>query len=122
MDHRGIVQFDTAAMIFQHAPDDRQAKTGALLARRDVWLKQPRAADIGQADAVIDNVDDNIVIVARNGHFNTPLGQKFFRNSLDGLVFFTVESGGHDLGMSFFTEKSAKARVDLLNGSAPGTH
>ena len=44
------------------------------------------------------------------------------RNSLDGLEFFTVESGGHDLGMSFFTEKPAKARVDLLNGSAPGTH
>ena len=29
----GILQFDAAAMVFQHAADDREPKAGALLAR-----------------------------------------------------------------------------------------
>ncbi len=39
-----------------------------------------------------------------------------FANPVDGNMRFAVESGGHDLGMTFLLEANARARARLLNG------
>ena len=46
----GIVEFDPAAMVFQHPADDRQPEAGALFARRHIGLEQTRPAHLRQAD------------------------------------------------------------------------
>src|SRR5439155_23542590 len=56
-DIRSVIELDPAAMVFQDAADDREAKPGALFARRHVRLEQTRPAYLRQADTVVDHVD-----------------------------------------------------------------
>src|SRR5664279_6246657 len=42
-----IAQFDGAAMIFDNATDDGEAKPRALFARRDIGVEQPVAVFLG---------------------------------------------------------------------------
>ena len=60
------MQFDTSAVIFENTPDNRQTKTGALLTRGDIRLKQPCATFLGQPNSVINNIDHDVVVLARS--------------------------------------------------------
>ena len=84
-DIRGIVEFDPAAVVFQNAADDRQPKAGALFARRDIGLQQPRPADLRQADAVVDDIDHDVVALARGDDIDPALSQLLRRDGLDGF-------------------------------------
>ena len=48
-------------MLFENAADDGKSETGALLAGRHVRFEEPRAVLFRQADAVIDDVDDDLL-------------------------------------------------------------
>src|SRR5262245_26513011 len=61
----GIAQFDRAAMFFNNAPHDSEPKSGPLFAGRNVGLEQPAAIFLWQADAVVDDIDHDIVAVLR---------------------------------------------------------
>src|SRR5882724_8713070 len=84
-DVRGVVEFDPAAVIFQNAADNRQAKAGALFARRDVGFEQTRPAHLRQADTVIDDVDHDIIALARGDDVDTSPSQLLRRYGFDGF-------------------------------------
>src|ERR1700722_2356915 len=60
----GIAQLDAPAMFFQNAANDGQAQTRALFPRRHIGLEQARPVFLGQADAVVDHVDDDVFVLA----------------------------------------------------------
>src|SRR5579862_8564151 len=60
----GVAQLNRSPVLFNDAADDGETQACALLARGHVRLKQPVAVLLGQADAVIDHVDYNVVAVA----------------------------------------------------------
>ena len=62
---RRIAELDAAAVLLEDLADDREAEAGALLAGGDIGLEQPAAVFLRQADAVVDDVDDDVVAVAR---------------------------------------------------------
>ena len=59
-----ITQLDATAMFFQNSADDGQPQPGALLSRRHIGLEQARPVFLGQADAVVDHVDDDVFTLA----------------------------------------------------------
>ena len=58
-------QLDAAAMVFQNPADDGEPEAGALFACRDIGFEQARPVFLRQADAVVDDVDHDVVAVAR---------------------------------------------------------
>src|SRR4051812_34050033 len=68
---RCVAEFDTSPMIFEHATNDRETKTGALLAGGYIWLKQPRAVFFGQTYTVVHNINDNVVILSGGDDINS---------------------------------------------------
>src|SRR5665213_3376733 len=76
---------DPAAVVLQDPADDGEAKTGALLARRHVRFEQPGPAHLRQADPVVDDVDQDIVILACGDDLDTSLRLLFRRDRLDRL-------------------------------------
>src|SRR3984957_10257881 len=81
----GVIEFDPAAVVFQHATDDRKPKAGALLACCDVGFEQTGPAHLWQTDAVIDDVDHDVVVVAPGDDINTTLPERLGRNGFDGF-------------------------------------
>src|SRR5690242_10014016 len=79
----GVLEFDAAAMVLQHAADNGEPETGALLARRYIRFQQPRTADLRQADSVIDHVDHDVVVFARRSDVDASLAQLFRRHLFD---------------------------------------
>ena len=67
---RCIVQFDSAAVFFENFSDDGKSEAGALLARRDIWLKQPVAIFLRQANAIVDDIDVDHVAFADRRNMN----------------------------------------------------
>ena len=61
---RGVAQLDMAAMLFEDAADDGEPEPGALFTRGHVRLEQARAVLLGQSDAVVDDIDDDVLAVA----------------------------------------------------------
>src|SRR4030081_152383 len=92
---RGIVELDPAAMVFQNAAHNRQAEAGALFARRDVGFEQARPAYLWQADAVVDDIDHDVIVLARRNNLDTSLPQLVRRDGLDrfGCVLDDVGQG-----------------------------
>ena len=105
------MELDPAAVIFQHAADDREAETGALLTRRDVGFEQSRAAHLRQADAVVDDVDQDVIALARGDDLDTPLPQLLRRNRVDRL-------GGvlDDVGQRLRNQPPVEARPQRILG------
>src|ERR1035437_5929125 len=85
----GIAQLDATAMILDEAPDDGEPQSGALFARGDIGLEQPAAVFLRQADAVIDDVDDDILAFARGKNVDRALaefGRRHGGNRLGGVL------------------------------------
>src|SRR5262249_62221385 len=82
---RSILQLDAAAMVFEHAADDREPKSGALCARSDIWFEQTRPRHLRQSDTVIDHVDHDVVVLATSDDIDTALAELFRRTLLDRL-------------------------------------
>src|SRR5258708_14760284 len=61
---RGVAQFDATAVLLDNAPDDRQAKPGALFPRCDVRFEQPVTICLWQTDAIVDDIDYDVGAVA----------------------------------------------------------
>src|SRR6478672_12960991 len=62
----GITQFDRAPVLLYNAADDGKPEARALLAGRDIGLEQPAAVLLWQADAVVDDIDHDIVAFPRS--------------------------------------------------------
>src|SRR5215470_2962902 len=62
---RRIVQFDPSSVLFQNLPDNGETKARALLPRGDVGFEQPPPIFLRQSDAVVDDVEDDIMPLAR---------------------------------------------------------
>ena len=79
----------SAAVLFENAADDREAKAGALLARRHIGLEQPVAVFLRQADAVVDHVDHDVVALARGRDADAAaaeLGRRHGGDRLGGVL------------------------------------
>src|SRR5712691_10392757 len=61
---RQIVEIDAAAVVLEDAADDGEPEPGPLLAGGDVGLEQPIAILLGQADAVVEHVDEDVAALA----------------------------------------------------------
>src|SRR3569623_2020838 len=72
-------------MILEYAPDDGEAEASAFFAGGDVRLKQPCATFLRQAYAVIDHVDDDVVIFLSGGDIDPALAEFFRRHRADRL-------------------------------------
>src|SRR4249919_751165 len=57
----GITQFDRAAVLLNNASHDGKPEPSTLLAGRDIGLEQPAAIFLWQADAVVDDVNHDIL-------------------------------------------------------------
>src|SRR3954451_9197598 len=60
---RSVVQFEHAAMVLDDLLDDRQAKAGALFARRHIGLEQPLAILARQTLAIVDDIDADLAVL-----------------------------------------------------------
>src|SRR3569833_425653 len=72
-------------MLLEDTPDNGKPKAGALLARRDIRLAQPRAAFLRQADAIVDDTDDDVLALARNADRAGAAAELFWRHRGDRL-------------------------------------
>src|SRR5262249_19165345 len=72
---RGILQFDSPAMILENPADDRKPESGALLASGDIGFKEPRTRDLGQADTVVEHVDHDVVVLGRGDDVDTAFAE-----------------------------------------------
>src|SRR5262249_61565502 len=72
-------------MVLENASDDREAEAGALLACRDVRLEQAAAVLLGQADSVIDHVDDDLVALASRPDADAAAAELGRRNGGNGF-------------------------------------
>src|SRR5215467_11721752 len=81
----GITQIDRAAVLFNNASHDSEPKSGALLAGRNVGLEQPAAIFLRQADAVVDDIDHDIVAVPRRVDLDFPFAEFGRRHGCDRL-------------------------------------
>src|SRR5579863_2745111 len=61
---RSVAQFEAPAVLFENSPDNGETQAGALLSRGDIRLKQPRAVLFRQTDAIVDDVDNDVVAFA----------------------------------------------------------
>ena len=68
-----IFQLDLAAMVFQHAADDGEAQARPLVPCGDLGFEQPLAGYLRQADAIVDDVNHDVVVVARGDDINATL-------------------------------------------------
>src|SRR6185312_1323720 len=82
----GDAQLDRAAVLLDDAADDREPKPGALLARGHVRLEQTAAVFLRQADAVVDDVDDDVAAVARGDDPDRTLAELGRRHGGDRLA------------------------------------
>ena len=71
----GVAQFDAAAMLLHDAPDDGKTESRALFPGRDIRLEQPAAICLRQADAVIDDVDHDVVAITRRVDMDNALAE-----------------------------------------------
>src|SRR3974390_1108801 len=90
----GVAQLDPAPMILNDAADDGEAESRALLARRNVRLEQPAAILLRQTNAVIDDVDQNVVVFARGKDADRALAELRWRHRGDGLGRILDQIGG----------------------------
>ena len=70
-------------MLFENAADDGEPEPGALFARRHVGLEQPGAVLLGQADAVVDHVDDDVLAFALRADGNAAAAEFGRRHRAD---------------------------------------
>src|SRR5262245_62338687 len=70
---RRIPERYSAPMLLHDALDDRQSQSRALLARCHIGLGQPRAVFLGQPDAVIHDIDIDLVPEIVDHHADTAL-------------------------------------------------
>src|SRR3974377_527877 len=80
----GVAQLDPTPMILNDAADDGEAESGALLARLNVRLEQPAAILLRQTNAVIDDIDQNVVVFARATDAERALAEPRWRHPRDG--------------------------------------
>src|SRR5450830_56940 len=71
----GIAQLNAAAMILDNSSDDGETQPRALFARGDIRLEQPAAIFLRQADSVVDDIDDDILALARGKNVDQALAQ-----------------------------------------------
>src|SRR5262249_10937002 len=69
-----VVQLDAAAVLFENPADDCQAEAGTLLSCRDIGFQQSVAIFLGQPDAVVDHINDDVAAFAdrRNANMAAP--------------------------------------------------
>src|SRR4051794_11338242 len=78
---RAIEKGDLAHMLLDDFLDDRQAQPGAAHARRHIGLGQAFAI-LGQPDACIEHVDDQLVALAPEAQIDAIAGQAVLAASL----------------------------------------
>src|SRR3954452_747748 len=80
-----VAQLAAAAVFLENAPDDGEAKAGALLAGGDIRLEQPVAVFLRQANAVVDHVDIDVVPFAHRSHPDAAAAKHALRHGRDGF-------------------------------------
>src|SRR5262249_41105080 len=83
---RRIVELDAAAMLFENLADERAPETRLLLAGGHVRLEQAAAILLRQADAVVDDVDDDVVTVAPGPYVDSSAKRRIGRHRADRLA------------------------------------
>src|SRR4029079_1982734 len=63
-----VAQLNRATMFLGDAPDDSKSKTSSFLSSRDIGLKQPVTICLWQTNAVIYDINHNIVAITRGEH------------------------------------------------------
>ena len=81
----GVAQFDDAAVVLQNAADNGKPEAGPLLSRCDVGFEQAIAVLLGKADAVVDDVDDDVAAVTSRDDVDTALVRSGLRHGSDRL-------------------------------------
>ncbi len=84
------MQFQMPAMIFDDLTDNRETKSGALLARRHIGFEQLLAVVARQTFAIVDNIDNQLPIRLIRTDDDMPafafLGAIFLRKSVNGFA------------------------------------
>src|SRR5579863_5146657 len=80
---RSIAQLKAPAVLFENSPDDGETQAGALLTGGDIRLKQPRAVLFRQADAIVDDVDNDVVAFALRADDNAAAPELGRRDGAD---------------------------------------
>jgi hypothetical protein len=81
----GIAQLDAAAVVFENAADNGEAKAGALFARRDIGLEQPARFSFGRPMPLSIDVDDDVSPSRAAITSMTPLPSSLRRYRFDGF-------------------------------------